>query len=624
MTTDEAVAAWRRLVLLALVVLSVVRFTAAQSSDDFSIVVLPDPQNYSQYYPQIFQQQTQWIADHRAERNIQLVVGVGDMVNHWDSATEWQNADAAIKTLDGAQVPYLLAIGNHDYDNFNPKTRGAAAFNTWFGPARYATSPVYRGNYNGSNENFYATLTAGGTQYLLLVLEFYPRDAVLAWAESVLAQYPAAPVIVVTHSFMYVDDTRVDECDTNDMSVPDGNDPDRVWRSFVSQYENIFLVLSGHVSRKPQSKRLDAGKNGRLVMQTLQDWQDAANGGDGWLRIYTFHPATNTVDVQTYSPYRESLGQTAWLTDAENRFSFPMSAYAAQSGQGTIAGRVRYARAGTSKDCLGAEGATVSAGGVQATTDASGRYALAVPAPAVDSVQASLTGATVNGRDSFAWPGLSDQVELFAVPDQTTSGSCTIDFNGVRMCTPTNGSTVASPVSVTAAARSTVPIKFMQIYLDGAAQKTVSGAELNEQLAVADGTHRLTVQAKDTSGLITKVSASITVSTPPPGADDPDPQPPPPPPPPPPTCTAPASGVAICAPAQGATPASPVRVWAAAASTAPIKFVQVYVDGKAVLTVNGATLDAQVPMAAGARRVTVQAKDVNGVIVKSTVNVTVQ
>lgn len=604
---------WRRLLLVLAALLGT---AIAQTSSDFSIVVLPDPQNYSEFYPQIFQQQTQWAVDRRAALNIQLVIGLGDMVNHWDSTTEWQNANTAVAALDAAGLPYVMAIGNHDYDNFRPSGRSATAFNQWFGPARYAASPVYRGNYNGSNENFYATLTAGGTEYLILVLEFYPRDAVLAWAETILAAHPNDPVIVVTHSFMYVDDTRVDECDTNDMNAPDGNDPERVWRSFVSQHENIFLVLAGHISRKAQSKRVDGGKNGRLVTQTLQDWQDFPNGGDGWLRIYTVHPSTNSVDVQTYSPYRESTGRAPWLTDPENQFSFPLTAYAAQSGQGTIAGRVRYARTGTSNDCQPAAGAAVSAAGVQATSDTAGNYALAVPAPAVNTVRATMTGATIKDRESAAWPDLADRVELFAVLDQAITGDCTLDFNGVRICAPASGGTVASPFQVTAAAKSTVPIRYIQIYLDGAAQKTVSGPSLNQQISAADGTHRLTVQAKDLNGVILKATQSITVSTPPPPPPDPAP--------PPPSCTAPASGVNICAPASGATLASPVRVWAAAGSTAPIKFIQVYLDGKAFTTVNGAALDVQVPMAAGAHRVTVQAKDLNGVIVKSTVNITVQ
>jgi hypothetical protein len=52
--------------------------------------------------------------------------------------------------------------------------------------------------------------------------------------------------------------------------------------------------------------------------------------------------------------------------------------------------------------------------------------------------------------------------------------------------------------------------------------------------------------------------------------------------------------------------------------------MQVYVDGSPVLTKSGGSLDVLVTMAAGARRVTVQAKDSAGVIFKQTINITVQ
>jgi len=203
--------------LLILLLVGCAASAFAQAPDDsFSIVVLPDPQNYSQYYPSIFKQQTQWIVDHRADLNIQFVVGVGDMVNHPDSDPEWANADQAVQVLDAAGIPYAMAIGNHDYDGVYPTARKASAFNQWFGAARYAANPSYKANLNGSNENFYELLTVGATEYLVLVLEYYPRDAVLDWASQVIADHPSDPVIVVTHSFMYIDNTRVDECDTND------------------------------------------------------------------------------------------------------------------------------------------------------------------------------------------------------------------------------------------------------------------------------------------------------------------------------------------------------------------------------------------------------------------------
>ncbi len=53
----------------------------AQTAGDFTVVVLPDTQNYSQYHPQIFDSQTQWVTNNAAAQSIQLVIGVGDIVN---------------------------------------------------------------------------------------------------------------------------------------------------------------------------------------------------------------------------------------------------------------------------------------------------------------------------------------------------------------------------------------------------------------------------------------------------------------------------------------------------------------------------------------------------------------
>ena len=100
-------------------------------ADEFTIVALPDTQFYSSLNPQIFAAQTQWIANHVQDQNIQLVVGLGDIVDAGGSLTQWQNADAAVRLLDG-KVPYMMAIGNHDYDQNNPAGRTASTKNFQF------------------------------------------------------------------------------------------------------------------------------------------------------------------------------------------------------------------------------------------------------------------------------------------------------------------------------------------------------------------------------------------------------------------------------------------------------------------------------------------------------------
>jgi hypothetical protein len=111
-----------KLTLLAITLLYCLSLVAT-SADDFTVVVLPDAQNYSQYYPQIFDSQIQWIAANAAVQNIQVVLDVGDTINNAKDSTEWQSANHSISILDQASMPYAIAIGNHDYDILPPTDR---------------------------------------------------------------------------------------------------------------------------------------------------------------------------------------------------------------------------------------------------------------------------------------------------------------------------------------------------------------------------------------------------------------------------------------------------------------------------------------------------------------------
>src|SRR5262249_44105466 len=130
---------------------------------------------------------TEWIVRNQSALNIKFVLGLGDIVNNGSDVAQQQNADAAVRTLDEAGVPYLLALGNHDYRSASPKTRDTTTFNRYFGPFRYAGKSWYRGNFPaGSNANFYGVFTIGNTKYLVMALEFYPRNSVLSWASSII------------------------------------------------------------------------------------------------------------------------------------------------------------------------------------------------------------------------------------------------------------------------------------------------------------------------------------------------------------------------------------------------------------------------------------------------------
>ena len=401
---------------LALFLFAFSIFAAAQ---DFTIVALPDTQHYSQSYPQIFNSQTQWIKDNASALNIRLVLGEGDIVNGGGDLGQWQNADAAMKTLNGV-VPYMPAIGNHDYDHNDPPARTASTdnFNSYFGPNRYAGQPWYRGSFtSGSNENFYGVFTISGKAFLVIALEVFPRAAVLDWANNVISANPDKEVIVLTHGYEYSDNTRIGRCDEwNNVAfnLSSDNDGDGIWNHLVRKHPNISLVLSGHVTALDGTgRRADLGDSGNLVNQVLADYQTLPNGGNGWLRIMTFHPAQNSIEVKTYSPWLKQ-----YKTDSENQFTLVWHAQGGLAGQpGTITGRVRSA-----VDCHNISGATVSGGGVTTTTDSLGLYKLTLPA--TNGVKISVKASGLLGQSgTFDVPaGFSTQGEFFLAPGGQLNG----------------------------------------------------------------------------------------------------------------------------------------------------------------------------------------------------------
>ena len=58
-------------------------------------------------------------------------------------------------------------------------------------------------------ENVWYTFRTGGVKWLVLSLEFGPRDSVLAWAGAVIDAHPRHKVIINTHAYLYSDDTRM-------------------------------------------------------------------------------------------------------------------------------------------------------------------------------------------------------------------------------------------------------------------------------------------------------------------------------------------------------------------------------------------------------------------------------
>ena len=116
----------------------------------------------------------------------------------------------ALDELDG-KVPYALVPGNHDYTPGGDAAMGKSGLNRYFPVAKFRAWPTFGGAMKeGEMANSYHLFEAGGTRWIIIALEWAPRNAAVQWANDVLAKYPERTAILLTHAYLYNDNTRYD------------------------------------------------------------------------------------------------------------------------------------------------------------------------------------------------------------------------------------------------------------------------------------------------------------------------------------------------------------------------------------------------------------------------------
>ncbi|MBQ9783486.1 MAG: metallophosphoesterase [Clostridia bacterium] len=284
------------------------------SDREYSFAVIGDTQYTTRYNPTNLPPIYQWIVDNRESKNIQYAIGLGDITDT-DVETEWNTAKDAISLLDG-KVPYSLVRGNHDV-----KTGGAKFLELFGTDSDYADQftqtdgndgGVYEGTFTnygkvsetGSISNTWRTLEVGGDKWLLVNLDYGVGDEVLLWAGDVIAAHPEHRVIITTHGYLFADGSTIDNSDLGTVSTTTNyNNGDAMWDKLISRYENIEMVLCGHVYYNNIVVAQNKGLHGNTVTQMLIDAQsiDRTLGGLGMVAMFYFSEDGNNISVEYYS-----------------------------------------------------------------------------------------------------------------------------------------------------------------------------------------------------------------------------------------------------------------------------------------------------------------------------------
>jgi len=288
----------------------------------FSIVVIPDTQAYrgqgakatpDSHEPgtnAVFDAHIQWIVDNLTAQRIVFVSHVGDIVDR-NVPEQWAVARQAMDRLH-QRVPYAIALGNHDL-----KSSGdAALFQQHFPAGRFTDFPWYGGTPSdeldskyGNNANSFQRFSACALDFVFLHLECNAPDAVLQWADRVLAEHASRRAIVASH--MGLGPLLQPKQPEDFFAAPKGrmqwkkvhgslgNTPQQMWDKCFRRHANVFLILSGDQSRTQALRRVSQNDAGRPVHEVLSDYMATTGTPDCWLRICRFLPAENRIDVFT-------------------------------------------------------------------------------------------------------------------------------------------------------------------------------------------------------------------------------------------------------------------------------------------------------------------------------------
>jgi hypothetical protein len=265
----------------------------------FTVVVMPDTQymfDQDRIHPRPVEASFRYVLDPAARRgydeNIVFLAHLGDVTQN-GLAEEYAAATEVFALLDRAGASYGVLAGNHDVSGDDQ--RGRTPYLDTFTPARARRSP----SYHSSSPDGYNTshiFRAGGRRWLLLSLDWRLSDQGFAWANGVIKDNPALPVIVTTHEI-------VGSYDDGTAGLSDYGR--QMWDRLIKDNDQVFLTLNGHYW--PPGSTVMKNSAGNDVHLHITNYQDRYYGGAGMIRAYRFDLNRGRIDVSTFSPWMREL-----------------------------------------------------------------------------------------------------------------------------------------------------------------------------------------------------------------------------------------------------------------------------------------------------------------------------
>lgn len=313
-------------------------FTVCLSAADFSIVFIPDVHLNQQSGTDCWWvQQTQYLVAQKDALKLAAVIGGGDFANSaanqpthvphaWSTtACSSPSGEGGMSIIDATGLPWLIAIGNHDYDNDSPSGRVTTLFDAQVGNGRLSGKSWYLGYWTPTTGTSKATqairfAVSGRRRILVISLEFWARTGALTWAGNLLSTYPNDEAIIITHGYM--DETGAlatqgSVYGPDAYSIPaSGNSDGTEIEAWAAGHPNIRAVLCGHWilgTNVYHTHRTDTNSVGGPLYGTMTNYQlhpttrsqvvELMEFTGDQVTISQLNTTTGSVDNTTYPPY---------------------------------------------------------------------------------------------------------------------------------------------------------------------------------------------------------------------------------------------------------------------------------------------------------------------------------
>lgn len=274
--------------------------------DSYCFALIPDSQNTIKYCPAVMEKAIDQLIEHANEFHLKGVIHLGDVVDDFDSAIQYERAKNIFYRLPKSGFDFLIQPGNHD----NCSDRGSS-YGSLFGAESAAYHELTHTYLHAKAWSGAMFIQAGSYTYMILSLScvdnetnWSTKSGEVEWFEQMLQEHPDCPTIVTRHD--------VQNCsDTEPSSVKLSEEGKKLWE-IVKKYPQVFMMVGGH----SHGSGVEMLKNdmGQDVISILTDLQFSHNGGNGWFRYLEFDEVNHKIYYSIYSPY------AAYLHDSEKTF----------------------------------------------------------------------------------------------------------------------------------------------------------------------------------------------------------------------------------------------------------------------------------------------------------------